>query len=253
MPETTRTRRAKQGVHGWRAFLLMFGCGTTAAVLVMAVIVGGLRLVASTVGSAAAPEGPQSIPTREPRESMSPGLLDLCAVLEQDVLTTDLYPRRQDDGGTPPDSATMEPAPDPDFRTVEDECSWLVSPDGLTDWRLELSYTAYVESSGSTSVAARAEEEMASAEQRLRTELAGAQASPGKSTWGDAATALYAPGSGVEPPAYAVVMRKKGAVCELVLRPEEQADGMTRADFEVEADPALTAIDQELHHLLPDR
>ncbi|MBX9386978.1 hypothetical protein ACFPZ0_12505 [Streptomonospora nanhaiensis] len=174
-------------------------------------------------------------------------------MLEQDVLTTDLYPRRQDEGGTPPDAATMEPAPEPDFRTVEDECSWLISPEGLTDWTLELSYTAYVESSGGMSVTARAEEELAAAEQRLASELAGAEVSAGKSTWGDASTALYSPGSGGEPPAYAVVMRKKGAVSELVLRPEERGEGMTQADFEIEADPALTAIDQELHHLLPDR
>ncbi|KII00624.1 hypothetical protein LP52_00510 [Streptomonospora alba] len=183
---------------------------------------------------------------------MKPGLLDLCGAMDDDVLKTGLYPRRQDEVSSPPDSATLTPEPSSGFRTVEDECSWLISPDGLTDWRLELSYEAYVESYGDTPVRDRAKTVMKSIEEDYASQYGSEYESPGKSTWGDRATVFYMPGGAPEGSEYSVIMRKKGVVCELSYKPVENGAEADEEAFQAQADPAARALSDEIHFLLPD-
>ncbi|WP_461003435.1 hypothetical protein [Streptomonospora sediminis] len=136
---------------------------------------------------------------------------------------------------------------------MEDECSWLISPDGVSDWQLDLSYTAYIEPYGNTSVIDRAKQLARSTEQEYVSSIGEEVKSPGKNTWGDSAAVLYEPGGGGSGGGeYVVIMRKKGVVCELEFRAMEQGVEVDETSFEVEADPALTALAQEIHHLLPD-
>ncbi|WP_345557023.1 hypothetical protein [Streptomonospora halophila] len=172
--------------------------------------------------------------------------------MDQDVLTTGLYPRRQDEEVAPPDSATISPHPASGFRTVKDDCAWLISPDGIEDWRLTLTYTAYIESYDDTSVRARSKRLMDSTEQKYVETLGSDYKSSGKSTWGDAATVFYVPGDGSSKSEYTVIMRSKGVVCELSFQPTASDVDVSKTSFRVEADPAATTLAQEIHYLLPD-
>jgi hypothetical protein len=117
---------AKPGVHGWRAGLWMLGCGTAAALLVVGLIVGGLRMVLPGGGDGGGQGA--AVPSRSPRASTEPGVLDVCGIaIESSGMLSS--PVRQDEDAPPLDTATASPSADP--RVVTDECAWrIVGADG---------------------------------------------------------------------------------------------------------------------------
>ncbi|MBB4929810.1 hypothetical protein F4561_000630 [Lipingzhangella halophila] len=137
-------KREKEGLHGWRAFFVVFLSGTIAALLVFGAAVGIFRFFFSSLVSGG---GQQA--GAEPRESLPPGQLDLCEQAESSLEGDHLIERV--DTGEPDDSAESDPSAD--VRTVEDECQWKIedrseSESERVEWDLTLSYTAIADSSG---------------------------------------------------------------------------------------------------------
>ena len=138
--------RPKKGLHGWKAALTVFGCGTLAAFGVFGIILGLANFFVSTLSSGV-PETPEGVAeqTGEPVEDLAPGELDLCA---QDVQ----YAYGSGDSNYSSDNY-VDTAIDGDGedRVVEDECSWDITPEGegvSEPWDFTYSYQAVVSTSG---------------------------------------------------------------------------------------------------------
>lgn len=88
--ESKRREPAKKGLHGWRAALAVFGCGTLAAFGVFGIIVILLSTFISTVSEGVSPGGGGSPPpvagTGEPREEFLGDTFDPCRII--DSITT---------------------------------------------------------------------------------------------------------------------------------------------------------------------
>ncbi|MDT0304843.1 hypothetical protein [Streptomonospora wellingtoniae] len=141
MSEQPGTLRRNQGVRGWRAFFLMFGCGTTAALLVVGMFVGTIRMLGSAVAQGGeSPMDGVSGGSWEPAPSMTAGALDLCSTLETSSQTgafKSMFPKRLDE-----DDDYADPGPGSQRRMISDDCEWaLISPD-YGDWEMRLYYKA---------------------------------------------------------------------------------------------------------------
>lgn len=143
MPERPSRPRKKAGVHGWRAFFMVFGCGTTAAVLVVAVAVGVLRFFVSTVeGGVQQPQAEGVAPTRGPVASLEPGSFDLCKSIENMQAFSSVAPQRTDDGNSFLDTALNNPGRQ--LRKIENSCVWDVQVGGLVPSEFALTYSSYI-------------------------------------------------------------------------------------------------------------
>ncbi|MFE9245260.1 hypothetical protein [Nocardiopsis sp. NPDC006938] len=138
-------RPAKTGLHGWKAGLAVFGCGTLAAFGVFGVIVGALGLflggISSGVNATAAEGNRESVvpeQTIKPKESLDYGALDLCG---KTIPGADGNQVRTDAGGAYVDSGE-EAAP----RIVSDRCDWNVIPASSPNsrWTMKFEYAAFV-------------------------------------------------------------------------------------------------------------
>jgi predicted nucleic acid-binding Zn-ribbon protein len=155
MPERQAERSKKQGVHGWRAFSLMFGCGTVAALVMVGGVVGIVRSLTSDSGVSGGEPG--VVESRQPRETMPPELLDLCELVEaQSLMSASPYNRTEEEDDYI-DTATGSEDVDP--RTVSDECAWEVTAGSASVWQFELSYRAFIETEGPESLSELADEE----------------------------------------------------------------------------------------------
>ncbi|GAB2498799.1 hypothetical protein [Nocardiopsis aegyptia] len=141
----------KKGLHGWRAAVAVFGCGSLAAFGVFGVIVLVLNVVLSTAatGVPGAEREATVQQTGEPIAHLEPGEMDLCV---QDVQHTyDQYdPHYQSDNYEDPALQGNE-----EDRTVSDHCSWEITPrgdsGGLEPWVLTYAYEAVISTTGSDS------------------------------------------------------------------------------------------------------
>ncbi|WP_152447984.1 hypothetical protein [Nocardiopsis alkaliphila] len=77
---------AKKGLHGWKAALAVFGCGTLAAFGVFGVVLALLGTLVSSISQGVAPEKENSVPpvvdSVEPREEFLEDKFDLCAIID---------------------------------------------------------------------------------------------------------------------------------------------------------------------------
>ncbi|WP_148046379.1 hypothetical protein [Halostreptopolyspora alba] len=141
----------KEGIHGWRAFLLMFGCGTLAALLVFGSIVGVGKIIGSSFASSSSSgddaSGVES--SREPRESVPPELLDLCELIELENLMGAAQGNRVDEKDDYVDSVT-EGSGGP--RTVSDSCDWEVVGNEGRNWSFGITYVAHMEGDDGKSI-----------------------------------------------------------------------------------------------------
>ncbi|MEU2943435.1 hypothetical protein ABZ620_20900 [Nocardiopsis alba] len=163
--ETKREKSAKRGLHGWKAALAVFGCGTLAAFGVFGVIVAVLSFFFGALSSGLnTPSGAVGDPGQaqgEPIEYLEPGELNLC---EQDVQ----YSHGQSDPGYVSENYE-DPALVGEFeeRVVSDTCSWDIFPAGssiVEAWDFSYSYEAVVSSVDGESgeIASRRFEELVS-------------------------------------------------------------------------------------------
>jgi hypothetical protein len=141
-------------LSGPQACLGIVGCGTLAAVVVVALVFGGIRLVAGAFTSEEADANAgEPVPERSPRETTEPGVLDVCAIgVEASGVLTNL--NRADSGDDPVDSATLQPADPEGYRVVEDECEWSLGTGSGNTMKLVFSYSAIMdaESTGARTV-----------------------------------------------------------------------------------------------------
>lgn len=125
------------GLHGWKAFLVIVGSGILAALLVYAAVLGGARALS---GSLSDDPGSADVPSREPRESLGRGAMDICRKtipgikdvrgLERLDPGKEYYEDGEGDSGR--------------GRTVSDKCSWEYNAGFSSLWIMDVSYTAYV-------------------------------------------------------------------------------------------------------------
>lgn len=153
--DAKRGKPAKKGLHGWKAALTVFGCGTFAAFGVFGVIVGVLGLVINTAATGVSGGAREESPVEmigEPQASIDPGDLDLCSrnltSAPQLNLTRidaeDEYSDSEVDGE----------------RRVRDSCEWeMVSEYNATQrWNLVYSYDAVIDSSEGDRIAAASQD-----------------------------------------------------------------------------------------------
>ncbi|MFC4560527.1 hypothetical protein ACFO4E_01525 [Nocardiopsis mangrovi] len=250
MPNTQADRRTGKGVRGWRAFLLVFGCGTTAALVFVAAIVGGARMLAS--GFSPSSPGPASgTESREPRETTPPELLDLCELVEaQSLMSASPYNRTSDDD-VYSDTAVDDPEADP--RTVSDDCAWEVTAGSTSVWDFELSYRAFLETEGNTSL-----EELAEAEFSDRMDAAGEEiptpdsegAVPGMP--GESHQVYDQSASSGD--SYLVIRIMKSGVYQIKLTgpSESTAEPTSEQDFRQEALKVARYLDRAFERQIPD-
>ena len=142
MPERQADPEAKKGVHGWRAFFLMFGCGTTAAFAVVGTVVGAAQMLGNVVTEGVSEPTDEVDGTWQPAPSMTPGALNLCRTMETSTQTgafQSMFPERVDD-----EDGYSDPGPGADGRTVKDDCEWTLKSPEHGDWTFSLSYEASV-------------------------------------------------------------------------------------------------------------
>ncbi|USY21305.1 hypothetical protein NE857_06705 [Nocardiopsis exhalans] len=143
--DSKRKEPAKKGLHGWKAALAVFGCGTLAAFSVFGVIVGVLSLFISTASSGIPGADQQERPVEmigEPQASIEPGDLDLCS--RNLVSASQVQLERTDSGDSYSDSVNE------DERRIKDSCEWLMVSDysGAERWNLTYSYEAVIKTPG---------------------------------------------------------------------------------------------------------
>jgi hypothetical protein len=136
--EAREASGTKRGLHGWRAGLVVIGSGSAAALLVVAVIVGALRMAASSL-SPEDPAGADAVaPSRGPVTSLEPGTFDLCDSMENMQAFASVAPERTDDGEAFVDTAVADPDERP--RIIRNECAWDVQVGGMDPSSFDLSY-----------------------------------------------------------------------------------------------------------------
>ncbi|MBQ1083551.1 MULTISPECIES: hypothetical protein [unclassified Nocardiopsis] len=141
--DSKRGKPAKKGLHGWKAALAVFGCGTLAAFGVFGVIVGVLSLIIGTAATGVSESTKGESPIEmigEPQASIDPGDLDLCSRNLSSSPQVNLT--RSDSAEEYTDSVENGE------RRVRDRCEWkMVSEYNATQrWDLIYSYNAVIDS-----------------------------------------------------------------------------------------------------------
>jgi len=154
-PKKKKPARPKKGLHGWKAALTVFGCGTLAAFGVFGVIIGllGTLLKATSSGIDAEGSGGDGASSEQigaARSSLEEGQMDVCSD-NIDQLST-IAVTRQDDGTNYIDTTSEgEVGISGASRVVRDECLWTLVPSGGTPWEFSFEYEAVIDNDGGES------------------------------------------------------------------------------------------------------
>lgn len=253
--EQTEERKPapKRGLHGWKAALAIFGCGSLAAFGIFGAIVGVLSLVVSTTSSGVAESEQSGIveQTGEPREELEPGALDLCADYVPEIsdltITETLASEHADDA--------LESDLDPsDDRSVSGSCAFEVTPHyGTTGlWYFEFSFDAVIEDSNEDREQLAGEffeVQLAAAEEGF-----GSIESQSDQNWADEAHSFY----GLDQDSvakYSVVAQTRSAVYEVTFSGDpESAEGedVPELDFERQAGDVVNRLDGRFSTVIPE-
>ncbi|MDA2803226.1 hypothetical protein [Nocardiopsis suaedae] len=247
------SRPAKKGLHGWKAFLVVFVSGTLAAFLVMGVIVGTLRLFVSTVTGGEEEEPPSagggavSDQTGEPIDELEAGELDLCAKSIPTISSLSVERTDNDD-----DFEDTAESGEEGNRVVSDDCQWVLNPDfdSIERWDFSFSYNAIINASGEESP----EDSASSDLQQRRGELEAGIQDVEVAEAGDYSDESYyvygSPGDGET--AYRVLVRTRGAVYEIQLTAKNGGEDLVpRQAFEHEVDKVVNRLDIDLGLWIP--
>ncbi|WP_152521239.1 hypothetical protein [Nocardiopsis ganjiahuensis] len=192
--DSKRKEPAKKGLHGWKAALAVFGCGTLAAFGTFGVVVGVLSLFIGTVSSGiTTSETPINQPGAgigAPRADLDVGEMDVCTdnLGKLSTITVD----RQDSGDSHVDTTDSSQIDiDGVSRLVSDDCLWEFKPHGnSTPWDFEFSYEAIIDAE-----AGKDRDELAASRfDELRDDLPSTVenvASEKESPWGDSSYSVY--------------------------------------------------------------
>lgn len=231
--DSKRGKPAKKGLHGWRAALAVFGCGTLAAFGVFGVIVGVLSLVMGTV-SGGLPDGENAVPIADqsvkPREEFLDDKFDLCGRTLRTIPDINLT---YDHGvGEYEDTSTGGGAPADGDLVRADSCGGQVTPMGsyVVPWEFDFSYRAIIHSpeGDRDDLASRDLDEM-------RTEVEGSElriSDSGFGDLGDESYYYYGSLEGGQEAAYVIVVRQRSATYSIRMT---SSDDVSREAFAGEA------------------
>ena len=244
--------RPKKGLHGWKAALAVFGCGTLAAFGVFGVIVGISSLFFSTLSSGV-DSGEQAADqvggsdTGEPIDELPPGELDLCAMHVQ--YTFNNYVDGYSSGNY------EDPAEDgeEDDRVVSDTCEWDITPpqeDGLYPWQFTFSYESVIATPGDAS-----SEEVASDKYEEFVASAGISEvnilSSGKDEFGDRSDFFYGEndGGGFS---YILIGQERSSVYTIHFTSDPEGRDITEDRFRREARKVVSDVAPGFRGLVPE-
>jgi hypothetical protein len=247
MPERQAERSEKQGVHGWRAFFLMFGCGTTAALVMVGGVVGVARTLGSAVtGTDGAPE--QVAGTWEPAPSMSPGALDLCRTMETSNQTgafTSMFPERVDN-----EDGYVDSGPDDAERVVKDDCEWVLQSTEHGEWTFRLSYEASVSQGGEEVRVEQAEDLYNAKMDSLPADFATVASEEELDDVADKASVRYGtPASAEDGALYVLLGRTRSGVFEIQVQSDDR--DVPEAEFRELARKIAPVLSRRFERVLP--
>ncbi|MFE1170748.1 hypothetical protein [Nocardiopsis sp. NPDC058789] len=255
--DAKRGRPAKKGLHGWKAALTVFGCGTFAAFGVFGVLVGALSLLVGSVSSGIssdASEAPVAAEQRgKPRAELEPGGLEVCGDYMALPSMRDLHVEET------VSVSHSDPAENPGFdqeepRLVSGACSFTVRPQfGTTAlWYFDFEFEAVVHDPQEDRDQV-AEELFAEALESVPAEFSQieSQADP---DWADAAQSFYGEDlDGVSQ--YLVVARTRSAVYTMVFSgdPEGLESGQVpEFDFERQGEALGSRLNDRFFTIIPE-
>lgn len=134
----------KEGIHGFKAFLIFSGSGVLAGLLVVWIISSLVKAIfVSGLGdsSSGGIQTGSPVVTWEPPLSMEQGSLDLCRSLEtsgQAGAFREMGPVRISS-----EDNYSDPGPDAEDRIVQDDCTWEVYSSTGNKWIFSLSYKVF--------------------------------------------------------------------------------------------------------------
>lgn len=245
---------AKQGLHGWKAAVAVFGCGSLAAFGVFGVVVGLLSMLISSASSGiSSPEEriPPSAQSAQPREELEPGALDLCSGYLPEVSDVDIE--------TTIESSHTDEAQEPGFdprgsRAVEGRCAFEVTPQYGTSsmWRLDFDFQAVIHDPDRDrdQVAAEVFEEKLAESSALLASVEGES----DHSWADSSRSFYgeSPGGVAR---YVVVSQTRSAVYTVVFSGDANSESggvVSENDFERQSEALVNRLHERLFRVIPE-
>ncbi|MFL1378839.1 hypothetical protein [Nocardiopsis protaetiae] len=248
----------KQGLHGWKAALTVFGCGTLAAFGVFGVLIGIVGTFFNLTSSGIDTEGGGSSggnPAEqigEARSSLGEGEMDVCGD-NLDHLSS-ISTTRQDGGENYSDTASGgQPEIQGADRVVEDTCLWTLNPaSGSPPWDFSFSYEAVIDAADGGDPVDVASERFEEIKADLPSELAQVS-SEGEAGFGDASYAVHGTGE-TGNSAFIALIQTKSAV--YVIRFDDKADSsvgqISENEFKSEARKIATFLGHGFTYWIPD-
>lgn len=240
----------KKGLHGWKAALVMFGCGSLAAFSIFGVLT---LLVTSifdfTSSGVQGDEGTEGVAPEaigEPQASIDPGDLDLCSRNLESSGSLNLT--RVDT------SDSFEDPGDGESRVVRDQCEWELVPDAnsASSWDLVYEYEAFIsdteESRGNV-----ASQEFDAQTESLAEDFSDIS-SQGEESLADRSQYVYGETSpGVT--GYYLVAQTRSAIYEVKLSAESEVEGegsFSLQSMKHEAEKIVDVSDVEFNIWIPE-
>ncbi|MBE3000124.1 hypothetical protein IDM40_15625 [Nocardiopsis sp. HNM0947] len=240
----------KQGLHGWKAALAMFGCGTLAAFAVFGVIAWVLNTVFSSFSSGVdSNEGAQYAPQPPdtPREEFESDLFDMCGIVENEGQGRVEW---SENPGSIDDSSLDGGEPGDNDLVRSDECSGGMTPSGVdstASWDFTFEYEAviYAPQDDREELASQSYDEwMNTAEPEL-----GEVQDTGESPLGDEATYFYGTPESGSGTMYVVVVQQRSAVYQMTM---SSTDDVSLGSYNAEANEFRARLDREFFSLIPE-
>ncbi|WP_157982367.1 hypothetical protein [Nocardiopsis sp. FIRDI 009] len=244
----------KKGLHGWRAAVAVFGCGTLAAFGVFGAIVGVLNLLLTTAvsGISSNDEGvPVVVQSAQPREELEPGALDLCSdylvnISDIDIRNT-LSVEHSDDAQDPGYGSE-------DLRVVSGQCSFDVTPQygSTSQWVFDFNFNAIIYDPAQNRDRV-AKDMLAQRLDEVESELVSVK-SRADHEWSDGSHSIYGESaSGVSK--YIVVSRTRSAVYTVIFAgdPGSVEQGIVpEFDFQRQADALIGRLHERFFRVIPE-
>lgn len=254
--EPKRRGPAKKGLHGWKAALAVFGCGTLAAFGTFGALVGVLSLLINAASSGIASSETQvnqpGAGIGAPRSELEMGQMDVCTenLGKLSSITID----RQDSGGSHVDTTDSSQINiDGVLRIVSDECLWEISPEGnSTPWDFRFSYEAIIDAE-----AGEDRDDIASVRfNELRSSLPGTVEnveSERESPFGDPSYSVYGTGESGQS-VYVALIQTRSAVYSIRFedRAEQATNQVSENSFSGEARKAASFLKQGFDYWIPE-
>ncbi|RKS10783.1 hypothetical protein DFP74_6565 [Nocardiopsis sp. Huas11] len=136
----------KKGLHGWRAAVAVFGCGSLAAFGVFGVVVGLLGTFLSTLADgvdADSPPAELAQTSSQPREEFREDIFDFCDIIT-DISAVSIA--LTSEVGRPEDTSVDGGDPKDDDLVRSDQCAGIMRPasSSAEPWDFEFSYRAII-------------------------------------------------------------------------------------------------------------